>query len=90
MNFPKPVLSGATFEFVQDGNTLGSTDEIEHIEVRLEYQLLGESEEPFVVLKSQSGWSVDDVSELHALVNRCLAVTHASETTDSEDETHQE
>jgi len=69
----KPLFSGLTATFVQDGNTVGTTTEMEVLEVSLVTQLPGM--QPFVVLKSETGWSFDDASELQKLIEQCkLAV----------------
>lgn len=60
----------AFFSFVQDGNTLGTTEEAEVLQISLETQLPGDT--PFVVIKSETGWSVDDMSELTKIVDKCL------------------
>jgi len=65
----KPTLNRTVFEFVQDGNTLGTTDEIEHIEIITERQLPGDP--PFVVIKT-AGWSLENGSELGDLIDSCV------------------
>jgi len=45
----------------QNGNTLGTTDEIETLEISFEYQL-SEENGPFMVFKTE-GWSVDNINE---------------------------
>lgn len=62
----KPQISRAAVKFVQDGNTLGSTDICETITVFLEFQLPGEM--PFFVLKTK-GWSCE-LDEITELLNR--------------------
>jgi hypothetical protein len=59
----------ATFRFSQDGNTLGTTEDWESLEIRFETQLPGE--EPFIVIKSESGWSLGSLNELVELVDKC-------------------
>ena len=56
-----------TFELLQDGNTLGTTDDWEAIEVHCEYQLPGD--EPFFVVKSEKGWSINDSKELATVID---------------------
>ena len=60
-----PLLASVKVTFTQDGNTLGTTDEIEILEIRLESQLPGE--EFFYVLRTETGWSFDDPDELGKL-----------------------
>ncbi len=56
-------------EIWQDGNTIGTTEEIESLTVCLEYQMAepGKGEECFFVLKTK-GWSIDDLEELRPLL----------------------
>ena len=62
------TIGKASIEFTQDGNTLGSTEEVEALEIRAEYQILepGKGGECFFVLKTE-GWSIDDVEEIGKL-----------------------
>lgn len=64
-------LSKAVFTMCQDGNTLGTTDETEELEVRLEWQLFADDPDgPFLVIKSK-GWSIDSPEELKQLLDKC-------------------
>lgn len=56
-----------TFELLQDGNTLGSTEEWEELKVSCEYQLPGE--DAFFVIKSEKGWSINDSKELGIVID---------------------
>jgi hypothetical protein len=56
-----------SIEFVQNGNTIGSTAEWEELVVNCEYQLPGE--ECFLVLKSTTGWSINDPTEMTKLLD---------------------
>lgn len=58
----KIYLSEAKVHFTQDGNTLGSTNETEILEVSFESQLPGD--ETFLVIRSTTGWSVNNASDL--------------------------
>ena len=62
------TIGKASIEFYQDGNTLGSTEEVEALEIRAEYQMPepGEGKDCFFVLKTK-GWSVDNVEEIGKL-----------------------
>ena len=64
----KPEISKVSVEFIQDGNTLGTTEEVESLTVNLEFQL-DESDGSFIVLKTD-GWSIDDLDDLGTLINR--------------------
>ena len=66
----KPIIDRVQFTWCQDGNTLGTTDECEVLHVQLELTEPGEP--PFIVLKTETGWSIDEPSELTALLERCL------------------
>ena len=68
-----PVFDSATIRFVQDGNTVGTTSQPELLEISLVTQLPGE--EPFIVLRSESGWSISDISEIEKLIEQCLRIT---------------
>lgn len=69
MKLPDGVkLHRASFEFYQEGNTLGTTPDVEEMTIDLEYQLSME-EGPFVVIET-SGWSFDD-DDLERLIHAC-------------------
>ena len=61
MAYEKPLLDSMSVRLSQDGNTVGTTSEVEIIDIELVTQLPGEK--PFFVIKTQ-GWSVDSLSEL--------------------------
>lgn len=54
-------------EFSQEGNSLGTTDEYETLNLNFEYQLPGEG--PFIVIKTD-GWSINESSELKEFINK--------------------
>ena len=62
----KPKIDKVSVEFSQEGNTLGTTDGYETIEISLEFQLSKEDGH-FVVIKTK-GWSIDDISEIQDLI----------------------
>lgn len=64
MSSVAPQLYGGSLRFGQDGNTCGSTDELEILNVDFVFQL--PDTEPFIVLRTE-GWSMDSVSELEFL-----------------------
>jgi hypothetical protein len=68
----RPEIYRISVEFSQSGNTLGTTEEHEELEVALEFQI-GEEEGPFYVLKSTKGWSVDDIDDLKKLIDTAKA-----------------
>lgn len=68
----KPLLSRATFRFLQDGNTCGTTDETEELTIEVESSsLISGPDDCFFVLKTPTGWSVDNIDELTELIDRC-------------------
>lgn len=64
----KPEISRVSIKFVQDGNTLGTTDYRESLELFLEFQM-NEKEGPFYVIKTD-GWSFDNIEEISYLLKR--------------------
>ena len=60
-------LSEAKIQLVQDGNTLGTTDETETLNISFENQLPGD--ETFMVLRT-SGWSMNDASDLTKILEQ--------------------
>jgi hypothetical protein len=65
----KPVMCKASFEFYQEGNTDGTTDETE--EIKIECMGIGDiTEGCYYVLKSDTGWSVNSPDELKELLER--------------------
>jgi hypothetical protein len=65
----KPVMHRASFEFYQEGNTDGTTDDTE--ELKVECMGIGDlSEGCYYVLRTQTGWSVDSPEELKQLLER--------------------
>lgn len=65
----EPVIEKAEVSFIQDGNTMGTTEEIEQITICLEFQLPEKYSKPFFVIKT-NGWSFDGIGELEELVKR--------------------
>lgn len=66
-----PQFSSASAEFTQDGNTVGTTDEMESIRIDLVTQLPGE--EPFIVIRT-SGWSINSIDEMKMLIDKVMLV----------------
>jgi len=63
----RPEIFGISVKFCQDGNTLGTTSEDEELTMTAEFQL-GEEAGPFFVLRSTTGWSIDDLEDLRKLM----------------------
>lgn len=62
----KPSLFRATFEFIQDGNSDGTTEDIESLTIECEgLDALG----CYYVLKTE-GWSIDSPDEIKELIDR--------------------
>lgn len=58
-------LEKITYTFMQEGNTLGTTCDEEELIVNVETQLSGiEEDDGFLVIKTETGWSINDVEEL--------------------------
>ena len=66
----EPVMCKITYEFYQEGNTDGTTSETE--ELIVEVESIGDIEEEggYFVLKTSTGWSINDSSELVDIINR--------------------
>ena len=69
----KPEINRVRVEFCQEGNTIGTTTPYEDIEISLEFQS-GEDDGSFYVIKTESGWSIDDVQDLKELFKRCKKI----------------
>ncbi len=63
------TVGGMSVTIWQDGNTVGSTEEVEELTARLEYQIVepGKGGECFYVLKTK-GWSIDEPEELKPIL----------------------
>jgi phosphoribosylformimino-5-aminoimidazole carboxamide ribonucleotide (ProFAR) isomerase len=72
LKIEKPEIVKVSVEFTQEGNTLRTTSEVEHINVSLEFQQ-GEKDGPFITIKT-NGWSMDDMSDLEALIKRAKKI----------------
>jgi len=71
----KAKLQSASFTFYQEGNGLGTTDTMEQLTIECNADFgIDESKGCFYVLKTETGWSVDDVKELEELINRCNGI----------------
>lgn len=68
----EPELSRVRVRFVQEGNTCGTTDDVETLDIELEFQL-GEDDGPFFVIRT-SGWSFDESTDIAILVRRVMQI----------------
>lgn len=66
----EPVMCKVTYEFYQEGNTDGTTAETE--ELIVEVESIGDIEQDggYFVLKTSTGWSVNDSDELVDIIKR--------------------
>ena len=64
-----PRIDKVKVSFSQEGNTLGTTSEYENLDVHLEFPL-EEDDGPFYVIKTETGWSFDDIEDLQVLIDR--------------------
>ncbi len=68
---PKPLCGKASFEFTQEGNTLGTTTDYEKLEINVESQEadITKDDEEFYVIKT-NGWSIDNIDEFEKLFRK--------------------
>lgn len=65
----KPKLANASFTFWQEGNSDGTTDDIEEITISVAGTLTV-SDGYYYTIKTETGWSINDISELEDIFNR--------------------
>lgn len=64
-------LEKMTFEFSQEGNCVGSTNETESLIIECDSSLgIDNDRGCFYVLKTETGWSIEGVEELQKLIDR--------------------
>lgn len=63
-------VSQLSVSFAQEGNTLGTTSEVEELTIDAEYQLPDSG--PFFVLRTK-GWSIDDPKDMAEAVAKAEA-----------------
>lgn len=69
MSWDAVTADKSMFRFVQNGNTLGTTSDLETLTICLERQLPGEK--PFITIQTD-GWSCDDPEDLLKLLQECF------------------
>ena len=70
----KPKLEKCSFTFNQEGNTNGTTDDIETLTIECDSSLgIDNDGGCFYVLKTE-GWSIDSVNDLQELFDRIQKV----------------
>lgn len=62
-------MAGVSIRFVQNGNTNGTTCDVEDLEISVESPDLIDDEGHFLVIKSTSGWSIDSAGELLRVID---------------------
>ena len=71
----KPKLERCVFEFSQEGNTNGTTSNYEDLTISCESSLgIDNDGGCFYVIKSESGWSINNVNDLQELFDRIQKV----------------
>jgi len=68
----EPEVIGVRISFEQEGNTLGTTEEYEELDLSLEFQSSVE-DGPFYVIKTK-GWSFDSPEEIQKLIDRASII----------------
>jgi len=67
----KPTLENCSFTFVQEGNCNGTTDKYEELTIECESSLgIDNDGGCYYVLKTETGWSIDNVNDLQELLDR--------------------
>lgn len=66
---PKPILIEASFKFIQEPNTNGTTGKNdEELEITMDSVCSGlDVDGGFYVLRTDTGWSINDVSDIESL-----------------------
>lgn len=68
----KPTLHTAKFTFAQDGNTNGTTDDCEELEIEFDAPAaIDGPDDCFIVIRTRTGWSMDSLDELKELIDKC-------------------
>jgi hypothetical protein len=69
-----PLVHNVSVHLTQPGNTMGSTSEVEDLQISLEYQLpdANRGDDCFIVLRTQTGWSMNNVEELQKQVGAMI------------------
>lgn len=71
----KPKLEKMSFTFSQEGNCVGTTDTTEELTIECDSSLgIDRDKGCFFVLKTQTGWSIDNEEDLKELFDRITKV----------------
>ncbi|MDA3854673.1 MAG: hypothetical protein PF569_00330 [Candidatus Woesearchaeota archaeon] len=65
-------ISEITFKICQEGNTNGSTEKTEVLDIIVEASLfIDKKDEYFFTLKTETGWSIENKEEMGKLLDNC-------------------
>jgi hypothetical protein len=68
----KPALHSVIFKFSQEGNTNGTTDDYEELDIELDAPAtITGPDDCFIVIRTTTGWSMNSLDELQELIDRC-------------------
>ena len=85
----KAKLESASFTFSQEANCLGTTDNMEKLTIECNSDFgIDEGLGCFYVLKTETGWSIDDLKELEELINRCNGIILKDKNNESRNESN--
>jgi hypothetical protein len=69
-----PLLQYVKFYFTQEGNTDGTTDDVEELIVEVEgLDILGDG--GYIVLRTSTGWSINEREDLNYIFEQVKRVT---------------
>lgn len=68
----KPTLSKITYVFNQDGNTDGTTEDVEELIVEVEGVFDIVKDGGYFVLRTSTGWSIDDPNDLNYIFDTIM------------------
>lgn len=70
----KPILSKITYVFAQEGNTDGTTSDIEELTVEIEgIDILKDG--GYIVLRTSTGWSINEMEDLNYIFEQVKKIT---------------
>jgi hypothetical protein len=88
MSNEKPSLMKCSFTFEQESNCNGSTGDYENLTIECESSLgIDFDKGCYYVLKSDTGWSIDNVNDLQILFDRINKVINENTDTTTNDRT---
>lgn len=71
----KPMLNKITYVFTQEGNTDGTTEDVEELIVEVEgvFDILKDG--GYIVLRTSTGWSIDEMEDLNYIFEQVKKIT---------------